>query len=197
MKHLQNRFWMPFMQNSISCCVNFHVARVAKNNQIIKAVVSLIHFLARSVVVNVMNMWAFCIAAFNTLKTISLQGVKVVFITVLNHLLGNNGATIRTVKFVGSVFGCFGIANSAGKCFSTLFAMLMMVSLNRVKRIAAFGTRYCVQFWLGLFVPSLARLASNLKRVINAKLSRANVARSNGTGLFHKPIILRLEVSAQ
>ena len=185
------------MQNSVCYSVNFHVARITKNNQIIKAVVSLIHFLARSVVINVMNMGAFCIAAFNTLKTISLQRFKIIFISMLNHLFSNNGATIRAVKFIGSIFGCFGVANSAGKCFSTLFTMLMMVSLNGMKRIAAFGTRYCVQFWLGLFVPSLARLASNLKRVINAKLSRANVARSNGTGLFHKPIILRLEVSAQ
>jgi hypothetical protein len=188
-KNLSNSFKMLFIQNLGGCCVNLHMATVAKHNKVIKAVVSGLFVVSGAVSVYMMNMWAFCVSAFNALKFISFKCIEIIFVTMTSHKFCNKRTFLRAVLFANRFAARFSSANKASHVCAARAAMFLTVFLNRMKLASAFGAWNCVKLWFCVLVFGLTRFAPHLKLVISAKLSRAYIARSGFKGCFHAPIV--------
>jgi hypothetical protein len=187
--NFSNRLWVLFMQYFCGFCMQLHMARVTKNDQVIKAVVSFFFWVARSISVNVVHVRAIAISAFNALKVVAAKCAKIVFVAVPSNKLCEGGTSSRAIKLIRGCFCGFGIANSTSKSFAATLTMFLMMLLNWMKRRSAFSTRYGVKPRLGSFMNSLAFFASGLKFMVRAKLRRADRAIAHFKWGFHAPII--------
>jgi len=191
-KYFQHCIRMSFVQSPIGNCMNLHVTRIAKRNQIFKAIVSLVHFFASSVIVNMMNMRAFIVAAFYALKAISLQCFKVVFISVFSHLFSKKRTFIRAIKLIQCSSRFCSITDNASKFRPAIRAMFLFTFLNRMKLSSTFSAWNCKQLLASLFVSCLTWFASSLKFMEHFKLSGANNTTFKFNVISHANIIAQL-----
>lgn len=169
------------------------MTRVAESDKVIKTVVPSCLDFSKSLPVNMMDMEVFCTSTMLTGEAISLKGVEIVNVSVLADELSQKRAFLGAIKLVQRRPWVLGIADNTSEDAAAGFAMFLVIALNWMKLVAAFSTRLCIELRLPFFVLSLARLASDLQRVIGIK-HRTTCTRSHFDGFFHQPIIGSLGV---
>ena len=160
------------------------MTRVAKRHEVIERVVSAVSFVAEAGAVNVMNVRSVIVAALAARKTVALQGLKMILISVLCNELCAVATSCRTVKHVGPGARDHSSADLAWKRSLTRFAAHRSI-VARMELFAAAVTSLGVSFGAHISPTSLTGLASRLNRMMDGKGRRAGDAGSCLTSFFH------------
>jgi hypothetical protein len=164
--------------------MNSSVTAPAKREEILQRIVPQLFGRSNSSSVNVMNVRSVIVAALAARKTVALQGLKMILISVLCNELCAVATSCRTVKHVGPGARDHSSADLAWKRSLTRFAAHRSI-VARMELFAAAVTSLGVSFGAHISPTSLTGLASRLNRMMDGKGRRAGDAGSCLTSFFH------------
>lgn len=183
-QHVMHRVGVARVQRARRHGVYLPVARVAERDEVIKRVVPAFHVVAKASPINVMNVQCGFGSAPRALEAVSLKGGEVVGVAVLRDGLRKVLAGCRAVQ-PPWVRARGGLAAHLARKGNAAGGACFVPSAARVKRLTASIARLCVELRFAVFVPRLAWLATNLERVVDAKLRSAVLTIAMHTRCFH------------
>lgn len=187
---LVGRLRMRLVKPSLDMSVDLHVTRVAKRQHVVEGVVPLLLRISHPAIIDVMDVRCLGASAEAAGEVVSLQGFKVIPVSVLGDELSQEGAAGRAVPMVlpGSLnhraadsAGEIGPARTAGLIRHVAWMKLLIAAVARLR----------VKLGLRVLVSKLANFAAELKFVVSTKFRRTRYAVSVSKGSFgHTEIYL-------
>lgn len=182
-KNLRDRIAVAGVKLPLGDGVNTPVAWVAERDQIGEGVVPLVFRVAKSAMVDVVNVKPALAGAQDAHEPVALKGVQVVSVAVLLDQLGKVGTPRGAVenRRSGALRRC--LADGAGEVVPALRAGPAS-RVSRVELVAAPVAGDRVAFWAAVLVSRLARLAPKLNAIVGPERRAAVGAGAGFEWLF-------------